>query len=632
MPNEQKVTRKLRAILSADVKGYSILMADDEIFTIKTLKEYQNIISDCINQYNGRVVDSPGDNLLAEFASAVDVVQCAVDIQNKLKKENERLVKEKRLEFRIGINIGDVVHDGDRIYGDGVNIAARIEGLADPGGICVSRSAYDQIKKKVGFEYAYLGEHSVKNISEPVRIYKVLMTPVGAGKQIREEKKPSKLKWIVITGGSFVVIVLIILTGLYWKYIHLPTPENIDPENKMTFDLPKGPSIAVLPFDNMTGDPEEEFFCDGITENIISSLSQIPKLLVIARNSTFVFKGTKINIQQVGKELNAAYVIEGSIQKSKEQIRITVQLIDTKSGHHLWAEQYNRGLKDIFKLQDEITLSIMKAMQITLTGGAQFRTRFEGIDDLQVAIKLFKAFDYFFQLNAEGNNLSRQEILDIIDIDPKISNAYTLLAATYLQDLQYGTCKSNMICFGKATEAIRTALLLDENNSDAHLLIGWLFVMKKNHNNAIASLKRSISLNPNNADAYSMLGFILAMSDQPSEGIKYVKKAIFLNPFSPPFYYHHLGICYRDMKEYDKAIAAFKRSIQIQPDSILSPVGLIVTYNFSGQKEKAYKLGLDVLKLEPNFSAEKYVKAAPFKTRDQITRFKQALLNAGLPE
>ena len=633
MSIEQKVTRKLRAILSADVKGYSLLMADDEAFTIQTIKKYRNIISNCVEQHAGRVVDSPGDNILAEFASAVDAVQSAVEIQKHLKKENDRLVEERRLEFRIGINIGDVVHDGDRIYGDGVNIAARIEGLAEPGGVCISRNAYDHIKKKVGFKYEYLGEKPVKNINEPVRVYKVLMAPVDVGKPIGEEKKPSKLKWIAIIGGSFVVIVLVIFTGLYWKYFHLPTPENIDPDNKMTFDLPKGPSIAVLPFDNMTGDTEQEFFCDGITENIISALSQTSKLLIIARNSTFAYKGRQINIQQIGHELNAAYVIEGSIQKSDEQIRIIVQLIDTKSGHHLWAEQYNRELQDIFKLQDEIALKIMKATETKLTGGKQLRTRFEGIDDLQVVIKILKASDYIHRFSIEGNNLSRKELFDIIDLNPNISLVYSFLAFSYMMDLAYGTCKSNIICFGQATDATRKAISLDENNSDAHLCAGVLFTMRKDHKNGIASLKRSISLNPNNADAYAFLGWVLAMLDQPSEGIKYIKKAFLLNPSPPSFYLHNLGICYRMLKQYDDAITAFKKSIQIQPDNIVAHIGLIFAYNLSEQEDEAYKLGLEVLKLNPSFSVEKYVNASPFsRSEDKYVLFAKALRKAGLPD
>jgi adenylate cyclase len=474
MPTEDKVIRKLRAILSADVMGYSLLMADDEAYTVRKLEEYRNRMSNLIKANSGRVVDAVGDNLLAEFSSAVDAIQCAVDIQKALKSKNTELVKDKQLNFRIGVNIGDVIQDKDRIYGAGVNVAARIEGLADPGGVCISRNAYDHIKDKLNFGYEYLGDHEVKNIKDPVRVYKVLMDPQDAGKLIDEKKKRSKFKWALIAIATFLVIVLGVLGGLYWKYFYLPAPTEIDPENKMAFDLPKGPSIAVLPFDNMTGDPEQEFFCDGVTENIISALSQSPKMFVIARNSTFAYKGKPKDVQQIGRELNAAYVIEGSIQKSNENIRIIAQLIDTYSGHHLWAEQYNREMKDIFNLHDEITLNILKALQIKLTSGEQLRSRAKGIKDLQVAIKLFKAFNYLNQINPEGSNLARQEVLGVIDTNPDISNVHTLLAATYLQDLQFGVCKSNIFCFGKATEATRKALLLDENNPDAHLLAGWL--------------------------------------------------------------------------------------------------------------------------------------------------------------
>ena len=623
--------RKLTAILSADVEGYSRLMGEDEEATIRTLTTYRNAIAKLVQQYRGRIVDSPGDNILSEFTSVVDAVNCAVEIQRELAERNADLPYNRKMEFRIGINVGDVVQEEERIYGDGVNIAARVESMSQAGGICISGRAYDQVSNKLGLKYENLGEHQVKNISTPIRVYRVLSIPGAAAHRVVQAKKILRKKWLW-AGASTIFILLIIVVGLYWKYFYLPTPTNLDPENKMTFDLPKGPSIAVLPFDNMTGNPEQEFLCDGITETIISALSQTPKLFVIARNSTFAYKGKQINAQQIGHELNAAYVIEGSIQKSDERIRVTVQLIDTKSGHHLWAEQYNRKLKDIFKLQDDITLKIMKAMQIKLTGGEQFRSRLKGIGDLQLALKLFRALDYFFRINIEGTNLARQELIEIIELDPDISNVHALLAATYLQDLQFGTCKSNIICFGQATEATRKAISLDETNSDAHLIAGWLFVMQKDHNNAIASLKLSISHNPNNADAYDMLGFILAMSDQPSEGIKYVQKALLLNPFPPSFYFHHLGVCYRDLKEYDKAITALKQSIQIQPDNLLALITLIVAYNLSGQEDKAYKLGLDVLKLNPNFSVEKYVKAVPFKTKDQVMHFTQALRKAGLPE
>ena len=438
MSNEpEKVKRKLTAILSADVKGYSLLMADDEVHTIQTLKTYRSLMSDLIQQHSGRVVDNPGDNLLAEFSSAVDAVGCAVKIQNRLKKENDRIEEEKRLQYRIGVNIGDVVQDGDRIYGSGVNVAARIEGLAEPSGICISRNVYDQIKDKLNIGYEYLGDHEVKNIKDPVRVYKVLMGPEDAGKQIGERKKTSKLKLGFVIVAVFLVIIACVLGGLYWKYFYLPAPSDIDTESKVTFNLPQGPSIAVLPFDNMSKDPDQEYFCDGITENIIAVLSHIPKLMVIARNSTFAYKDKSINVQQIGRELNAQYVIEGSIQKSLDLIRITVQLIDTKSGHHMWSERYDRNFNNIFGLQDEIAIEIAKAMQIQITEGEISKTRFYGISDLQTYIKLIKANEYFLGRTKESNILARKATEELLTMNV---DAHALLGFIYLQGIQLGTC------------------------------------------------------------------------------------------------------------------------------------------------------------------------------------------------
>ena len=310
--NKDKTIRKLRAILSADVKGYSLLMADDEAFTIHTLKEYRNIMSICIKQHAGRIVDNPGDNVLAEFSSAVDAVQCAVEIQKKLKKENDRLVEDKRLEFRIGINIGDVVHDDDRIYGSGVNVAARIEGIADPGGICISRNAYDHVKDKLDLGFDCLGEHEVKNIKEPVRVYRVLMD-IESPKPLVEE--------------------------------HL--------------ELPDKPSIAVLPFTNMSGDPSQEYFSDGMTEQIINGLCKVSNLFVIGRNSSFVYKGKSIGTKLIAKELGVKYILEGSVQRAGGRVRITAQLIDAITDYHMWSETYDRDLEDIFALQDEITMKLI---------------------------------------------------------------------------------------------------------------------------------------------------------------------------------------------------------------------------------------------------------------------------------
>ena len=313
MSTEQRVARKLRAILSADVKGYSLLMADDEVHTIETLKKYRQIMSDLVQQHSGRVVDNPGDNLLAEFSSAVDAVDCAVEVQKKLEKENARFVQDMRLQFRIGVNIGDVVQDGDRIYGSGVNVAARIEGIADPGGVCISRNTYDHVKDKLELEFEYLGEHEVKNIEEPVRVYRVLLDSES----------------------------------------HVPLVDEL-------LELPEKPSIAVLPFDNMSGDPSQEYFSDGLTEQIINGLCKVSNLFVIARNSSFAYKGRSVDVKQVGKELGVRYVLEGSVQRAEDRVRITAQLIDLTTGYHLWSENFDRDLSDIFALQDEITLRIIE--------------------------------------------------------------------------------------------------------------------------------------------------------------------------------------------------------------------------------------------------------------------------------
>ena len=323
--------RKLAAILSADVQGYSRLMDDNEEATVLALTAYRNAITDLTQQFRGRVVDSPGDNILAEFSSVVDSVNCAVEIQRELAERNAELPYNRKMEFRIGVNLGDVIEEDGRIYGDGVNIAARVESMAGAGGICISSRAYDQVANKLGLEYENLGDHQFKNISTPIRVYRVLSWPGAAA-----HKTPSM---------------------------------KVASEERMDYPLPDKPSIAVLPFDNMSGDPKQEYFSDGITDQIITSLSIIPRLFVIARNSTFTYKGKAVKVQKVAEELGVRYVLEGSVQRSESRIRILVQLIDATTGHHLWSERYDRDLQDVFELQDEIAMKIMTALQVKLTEG-----------------------------------------------------------------------------------------------------------------------------------------------------------------------------------------------------------------------------------------------------------------------
>ena len=336
--NTEEVKRKLSAILSADVEGYSRLMGDDERATVETITAYRAIMTDLIQGHHGRVVDAKGDNVLAEFSSVVDAIQCAVEIQKELKVKNADLPDNRRMEFRIGVNLGDVIEKGDTIYGDGVNIAARLESLAEGGGICISGTAFDQIGKKVPLGYKYLGEQTVKNIERPIRAYKVLFEPEAVGKVIGESRRLKMWHWTAIFGLIVLIVVAGTLTFLEFYVRPDVAPASVE---KMAYPLPDKPSIAVLPFVNMSGDPKQEFFSDGLTENIITALSKIPRLFVIARNSTFTYKGKPVKVKQVSEELGVRYVLEGSVQKSGDRVRITAQLIDALTGHHLWASVTN---------------------------------------------------------------------------------------------------------------------------------------------------------------------------------------------------------------------------------------------------------------------------------------------------
>ena len=391
----EKHKRKLAAILSASAEGYSRLMGEDEAATLQTLKVHHQAMCSLVEKHQGRVVDTRGDNLLAEFASVVGALECAVEIQKELKGRNEGLPKERRMPFRIGIHLGDVIEEEGKIYGDGVNVAALLDSLADGGGICISRSAHDQVKNKLDVGYQDLGQRGVENISESVRVYRVVLEPDPKWKRIG--KLWSRMKqWqkVALTIG---VALLQVAGGLVVKkYFDRPPspPVATASVQKVALPLPDKPSIAVLPFENMTGDPKQEYFADGFTEQIITSLSKIPALFVISRNSTFTYKGKPVKVQQVSEELGVRYVLEGSVQKSSNRIRINVQLIDAISGQHVWAQSYDRDLKDIFCLQDEVILKITSAMSVNLTAGEQARAWAEGTKSLEAYLKLMQGREY----------------------------------------------------------------------------------------------------------------------------------------------------------------------------------------------------------------------------------------------
>ena len=483
---EEKFRRKLTAILSADVAGYSRLMAEDESATVKTLETYKEVMSTLIVQHRGRVIDSPGDNLLAEFTSVVDAVQCAVAVQKEFQARNAELPGNRRMEFRIGVNLGDVIEEGERIYGDGVNIAARLEALADPGGICVSKTAFDHIESKLPLGYEYLGEKPVKNIPKPVGAYRVLMEPrVTVAEEIEKKKALPTLRRKTVLFGSVAIIVVAIALAIWNFYFRTPPIEPASKE-KMAFPLPDKPSVAVLPFANIGGDPKEEYFSDGLTDEIITALSKVPHLFVIARNSTFRYKDKPVKVQKVAEELGVRYVLEGSVRKAEERVRITVQLIDALKGHHVWAERYDRLVKDIFVVQDEITMEILKALQVKLTTGDKASLVGKGTNNLEAYQKCLKAVEEFQRFSKEGNILARQLSKEAIALDPDYPSPYRVLGWTHFTDATYGWSNSRRESFKKAVELAHKTLELDDTQAAAHSLLGMIYLFQRQYERAIA--------------------------------------------------------------------------------------------------------------------------------------------------
>jgi len=630
MTDEQKPTRKLRAILSADVKGYSLLMADDEAYTVKKLKEYRDSMSVLIQSHSGRVVDTVGDNLLAEFESAVEAVECAVEMQVDLKKKNDILPADRRLEFRIGINIGDVIQDGDRIFGDGVNIAARIEGLADAGGVCISRNAYDHVRAKLELGYEYLGEHSVKNITQPVRVYKVLMDPADSGRLTGKEPRRQRKKWFLPVS----VVAAIIVTSIVWHFYQKIIAPDIEPVSvsEMDYPLPDKPSIAVLPFKNMSGDPHQEYFSDGITEQIITGLSNVPKLFVMSRNATFTYKGKPVKPKQVAEELGVQYVLEGSVQEAGNRIRITAQLIDALEGHHLWAEQYDRELNDIFALQDEITIKIMTTMRVKLTSGEQARVFEKGTDNLKAYFKYLRAREHFDRNNKEDNVIAQKMLEEAIALDPKFALAQSLLGATHMYDVLFELSKSPKVSIGKAIKLAKKAISLDESLARPHALLAFLYVQTRQYEKAAAECERALELGPNDERAHSLVGAALRFSGRWAEAIPVYENAIRLNPFPHSYTYFGLGLAYCFTGQFEKGIEACRRATNNNPNDLFAHVVLTAAYGMAGRDEEARAAAERVLKIEPKFNTTSWNKVLKLKNQSDKRRYIEALQKAGLPE
>ena len=628
--------RKLTAILSADVIGYSRLMRDNEEATVSNLSSHRVLITEIIQRHHGRVVDSPGDNLLAEFGSVVDAVNGAIKIQETIKTQNSDISENRRMEFRIGVNLGDVIEEDGRIYGDGVNIAARVEGLAEGGGIAISGTVYEHIKDKLTLGYHYLGEQNVKNISEPVRVYRLLIEPEDAGKMIGEEKpKAKKRRWAAF--GSLAFVILVAGSLVIWNYYFRVQIEPASLE-KMSFPLPEKPSIAVLPFDNMSGDPDQEYIADGFTENIVSGLSQIPEMFVIARNSTFTYKGKPAIIQQVAEDLGVKYVLEGSLMKSGEQLRITAQLIDATSGHHLWAERYDRNMTDFFDLIDEVTRKIVLSLQVELTGGERARIWHSTTASFEAWGHTVRGYSLFQHNTKEDNIRARERFEHAIKIDPEYPTAWTYLAWTYWHDVWLGWSEHPAESFNQAMDLAKKAQTLDDNLAEVHSLLSAISIQQGHYEKGVAEAEKAIALSPNNSICHVYLAWALYSVGRFDEAVKAQKRAMRLSPYYPTWYLSNLGEALTMAGQYEEAISVTQQLLersQKEKDQFWAIAGhhwLAIGYSMLGREEEARYHAAEVLKVYPDWSLDFEREVYSYKNPSDMERHLDALRKLGIPE
>jgi adenylate cyclase len=591
---EQGFKRKLAAILSADVEGYSRLMDDDEEATVRTLTSYRTAIADLVQQFRGRVVDTPGDNILTEFTSVVDAVNCAVEIQRDLAERNTELPYNRQMQFRIGVNLGDVIEEDGRIYGDGINIAARMEGLAEKGGICVTEAVHEQVKNKLKVGFLRLGKRKVKNIAEPIQVYRVESMPHSVSKAIK--KQP-----------------------LRGRGTRLPLPDK--------------PSVAVLPFDNLTGDKSQEYIADGITESIITALSKIGELFVIARHSVFTYKDKHVSVQQVGQDLGVHYVLEGSVLKAGKRIRITVQLVDAITGHYLWTEQFDRESKDFFEILDEVALNTAVALQAELGEGEHARGSL-GTQDFQAWGYYMKGVLHFQHFTHLDNTKARELFTKATEADQEFALAWLMLAWTYFIDVRFGFSKSPDKSIRRAVEIGTKAISCDDQMSEIHSFWNTIYLVQGQFEKAIAEGKKAIELSPNNAMGYLLLAQTMRFVGKFEEAIYFGEKSIRLSPRFPAWYLVVIAPAYIEAERYDRAISILQEALErshkgeIPSSHVLQH--LAVTYIRLGQEDKAKSCADELIKSDPSFTLEANSEQLFYKDPKLTRAYLDDLRKAGL--
>jgi adenylate cyclase len=575
--------RKLAAILSADVEGYSRLMGDDEAATVHTLTTCRELVAGVIAKHRGRVVDMPGDNILAEFASAIDAVEAASAMQVQLRSCNAGLPEERRMSFRVGINLGDVIEEGGRVYGDGVNIAARIEALAEAGGICVSGKVYEEVDRKLDLAFDDLGEIELHNIQSRVRVYRVV---AGSG----EASRP--------------------------KAAAAPRPA-------------KKPSILVLPFTNMSGDAEQEFFADGLTEDILTDLSRFHELFVISRNTSFKYKGQAVDVRKVARDLGVHYVVEGSVRKAGGRVRVTVQLIDAEADAHIWAERYDRELDDIFAIQDEVTSAIVSTLPGRVAAAARDRAERKPTDNMAAYECVLAAKLLHHRSSRDDNARAQQLIGRAIDLDPNYAHAHAWKACILGQAWTYAWCEDKEATWKQVRGELEVALSLDDNDSDVHRILAALNLAQNKLDKAAYHQQRALSLNPNDDLIVVQQGELATWLGQPEEGIAWIQKAMRLNPYHPARFWSHLARAFFVARRYGEAAAAVQRIAE--PDEFHLAL-LAGCFAAMGDAATAGEHAREVLKRKPGFRVDRdYVPTLHYQREGDLAHHRENLLKAGLP-
>jgi TolB-like protein/class 3 adenylate cyclase len=633
----EDLTRRLSAILSADVEGYSLLMRDDEEATVHTLTTYRNAMTHIINQYRGRVVDSPGDNVLAEFTSVVDAVNCGVEIQRELSERNAELSENRQMRFRIGINLGDVLEEGERIYGDGVNIAARMESLAQAGGICISGTVYDAIESKIGLGYEFLGEQEVKNIDKPVRAYRVLSYPGAAAHRVVRAKRAVR-KTRRNMALAIVVVLLIFVAVAIWHFYahHSPAKKEVVSVEKTAVPLPEKPSIVVLPFANMNEEPEQEFFSDGITEDIITDLSKVSGLFVIASNSSFSYKGKQVKIQDVAKDLGVRYVLEGSVRRSGSRVRITAQLIDAEAGDHLWAERYDREIKDIFSIQDQVTQKVVSELAVTLKASEAERLYRKHTENIEAYELYLRTIRECWPPKKKCYSEAIKSCKRIIELDPKFGGGYQLLSYLLSAGVRFGLSTSPSEDVEKSLEFGQQAVSVDDAFAPSYFSLASAYLMKRQHEDALAAASQGVRIEPGGYDSNMYLGFYLHWLGRGEEAVKALKKAQQFNPKylndRVPWILDFMGMACFTAGRYEESIEAWKQVLDRFGPLELREGFLSAAYSELGREDEAKAMARQLLKRHPKFSVSSWKYARTYKNPEDTERLLNALRKAGLPE